>query len=350
MTALPKKTTFETIVAGTLLERHWKQTLHALDSFGRPVYIGRHEKESPTIDDTGWYIWKNVWSDKGLINTEGPIVGAWQDRESLAWKSSLSGVYDQPAISFNELDELILIRRVLEQLSIIVNYNRNKDNALIVSDGGDLIGVKGEIDGKIEGLIDDTTYRPVRVDSITHTLQTIDYAHHEIHSGSFFTCHYSQTSPTNVGEMTIIAFNTPNSDKLVHMFAFASSTAASIFTIYEASALDVGEGTQLTVYNRNRNSSKTSDITSVEATPVVNKATSFSVVQAASANLVTTYPIHKKYLGAAAAGADTSGETRENDEIILKKNTQYAFVIENTTADDNTHNIVLNWYEHTDRN
>ena len=193
----------------------------------------------------------------------------------------------------------------------------------------------------------DSTAQPLRLDKATNTLQTIDYPHHEIHAGSAFTCHFSQTAPTAVGEMTMIAFNTP-ATPFIHMFAAASSTAASTFTVYEVADLDVDEGTQLAIYNRNRNSDTESAVTSIETVPVANKATSFTVVQAAGATLSTATPIYQKFMGAGAAGADTGGENRDEHEFILKANTQYAFVVANTTADDNTHNIELNWYEHTD--
>lgn len=32
----------------------------------------------------------------------------------------------------------------------------------------------------------DGTFKPVRLDSSTESLQTVDYSHHEIHSGSHF--------------------------------------------------------------------------------------------------------------------------------------------------------------------
>ena len=195
--------------------------------------------------------------------------------------------------------------------------------------------------GSEEGLM-------AKLDKSTSTLQIIDYAHHEIHGGLSFICHYSQTTPTAVGEMTIIAFNTPDTRKWIHMFSEFSSTAASTATIYEVADLDVDEGTDLVIYNRNRNSSTTSTVSSIETVPEVGKATSFSVAQAAGATLSTATPIYQKYLGAGLAGADTGGENRDTSEIILKQNTQYAFVIANTTADDNTHNIVLNWYENTE--
>ena len=193
----------------------------------------------------------------------------------------------------------------------------------------------------------DSTAQPLRLDKATNSIQTIEYEHHEIHAGSAFTCHFSQTSPTAVGEMTIIAFNTPNTTKWIHMFATFSSTAAATAAIYEVADLDVDEGTDLAIYNHDRNSSTASVVSTIETTPEAGKATSYTVAQAAGATLSTATPIYLRNLGAAAAGADTGGESRSNNEFILKQGTQYAFVIANTTADDNTHNIVLNWYEHT---
>ena len=38
----------------------------------------------------------------------------------------------------------------------------------------------------IAGLISNTEARTLRADAATHTLQTIDHAHHEIHAGSHF--------------------------------------------------------------------------------------------------------------------------------------------------------------------
>jgi hypothetical protein len=209
---------------------------------------------------------------------------------------------------------------------------------------GDIMSIFGLIRGFRSS---DSTAQPLRLDKATNTIQTISYEHHEIHAGSAFTCHFSQTAPTAAGEMTIIAFNTPDTTKWIHMFAEWSSTAASTATIYEAADLDVEEGTDLAIYNRDRNSATASVVTTIETVPEAGKATSYTVAQAAGATLSTATPIYQKYLGAAAAGADTLGESRDAHEFILLKNTQYAFVIANTTADDNTHNIVLNWYEHT---
>jgi hypothetical protein len=200
---------------------------------------------------------------------------------------------------------------------------------------------------KVQGY-NGTNFQDVRIDSQTRAWNTIEYEHHEIHAGSSFTCHYSNDT-TNTGEMTMIAFNTPNTTKWLHIIIEASSTAGSYLAIYEVADLDVDEGTQLAVYNRDRNSATTSVITSIETVPVANKATSYNEAQAAGATLSTANEIFRFYMGAAAAGADIRGEARAAAEWILKQNTQYAFVIVATSNDDNTHNLVLSWYEHTNQ-
>jgi len=193
-----------------------------------------------------------------------------------------------------------------------------------------------------------TNWRELRLDTTTRALNVIDYEHHEIHGGSAFSCHYANDC-TNANEMTIVAFNTSNTTKWIHIVFEASSTAAAYMAIYEAADLDVDEGTDLTIYNRNRNSLTASSVSSIETTPEVGKATSYNEAQAAGATLSTATELERHYMGAAAAGADVSGQARATSEWILKQATQYAFVIVSTTADDNTHNIRLSWYEHTDQ-
>ena len=191
-------------------------------------------------------------------------------------------------------------------------------------------------------------WQEVRADASTWSLQTIEYEHHEIHSGSSYTCHYNNDC-TNIGEMTVIAFNTPDTTKWAHVIAEVSATAAAYFAIYEATSIDVGEGTALSIYNHNRNSTKTSTVSTIEATPVANKATSFNEGQAAAANITTTTELMRVYIGAGEKVTAAGGGTRGAAEFVLKQDTQYAFMIVSTTADDNTHSILLNYYEHTDK-
>lgn len=199
----------------------------------------------------------------------------------------------------------------------------------------------------IWGKISDSVARAVRIDSSTHAMETITYSHHEIHGGSSFTCHYNN-DVTNIGEMTVIAFNTPNTTKWVHVVVEYESSAASYFAIYENPSIDDDEGTQLTIYNRNRNSATAATVTSIETVPVANKATSYNEAQAAGANITTTTELARAYLGSGerkSVGAGGRGIT----EFVLDQNQQYAFMLVATTNDDCTHNLTLDWYEHTDK-
>ena len=201
--------------------------------------------------------------------------------------------------------------------------------------------------GALKGLISDTVGRIVRLDSATHAMNVILYAHHEVHGGSSFTCHYNN-DVTNIGEMTVIAFNTPDTTKWIHLVAEYGSSAASYFALYETTSIDVDEGTQLTIYNRDRNSVTASTVTSIETAPVANKATSYTEVQAAAANITTTTELARVYLGSGTRKSVGSG-SRGADEFVLKQNTQYAAMLVGTTVDDCTHNITLNWYEHVNK-
>jgi len=193
-----------------------------------------------------------------------------------------------------------------------------------------------------------TNWQAVRIDSQTRAWNVIDYEHHEIHGGSSFACHYFNDC-TNIGEMTMIAFNTPNTAKWIHIVFEASSTAAAYMAIYEVADLDVDEGTDLAIYNRDRNSATTSVVSTIETVPEAGKATSYTEAQASGATLSTATELERHYMGAGAAGADVAGQARATAEWILKQATQYAFVIVSTTNDDNTHSLRLSWYEHTNQ-
>jgi len=199
----------------------------------------------------------------------------------------------------------------------------------------------------IQGPTSDTTVQDVRVDAATHSLQVISYPHHELHAGSAFTCQYNN-DVTNIGEMTAIGFNTADTTKWLHMVISASSTGGGTVAFYENPSVDNGEGTALVIYNRNRNSATLSTMTSVEASPVANKATSYNETQAAGANITTTTALMFKAIG--TGGKNSVGsETRGQAEFILEQGQQYIIVMSSLTNDTVTHTITLDWYEHTDK-
>lgn len=173
---------------------------------------------------------------------------------------------------------------------------------------------------------------------------TVTATHHEIHEGKTFVAHFDNLC-TNTDEQSFICFNTPDSTKRIHMTVNFSATASARVSIAEATSIDVGEGTDLTIYNHDRNSSRTSLLSTVESTPEVGKLTSFNESQASTSNLTETTEIWAIDVGSGSGPFGTGGVASHDNEFILKQNTQYAYIIKSLDINDNLHNILLSWYE-----
>jgi len=176
----------------------------------------------------------------------------------------------------------------------------------------------------------------------TSTVST-PLAHHQLHEGELFTCHYENTV-TNINEMSVIAFNTPG-DRDILLAIKAEVTGVAHLYLYENTSIDVGERTTLAVYKRNRDSTKSSRLSTIEATPIFGSVTRLDETQAASANITTTTELWQSYLGSALKQAVETTTTRTANEWILAKNQQYAVIVKTDTDDDNVCNMVLNWQE-----
>ena len=214
------------------------------------------------------------------------------------------------------------------------------------------LGVDGN--GKLPvatyGSVDGTTASSVRLDASTEAAIIIEYEHHEVHDGSMFTAQYGN-DVTNIGEMTCIGFNVLATTKWPHMVIHGSSSAVAVFSLYENTSIDVNEGTDLTIWNRNRNSATVSTLLSIESPAVAGNLTSYNEAQAVGANITITTELHREQIGSAGNVQSASGgQTRGQAEWVLDQGGQYAVCITSETADDSHHNLILDWYEHTDRN
>jgi len=198
--------------------------------------------------------------------------------------------------------------------------------------------------------IDADTVKPARMDAVTHSIQTVDYAHHEIHAGSSFTCSYAQTVADN-GDKTIIAFKTPAGTKYLHLTASASATGVADACIIEAPTITDNTGATLPVYNRRRVGTPTATtvIDTSQNPDVAGQATFFT--EATQGNVTGGTEIANIPLGATGGGPVKSvgGLSRGQQEWILKPNTLYAFVVESLADGANIHWVELDWYEHTDK-
>ncbi len=182
---------------------------------------------------------------------------------------------------------------------------------------------------KIKGATGDTTYQVPRIDPATHTLQTIDYEHHEIHSGSHFFYTDKVTLASAATQDYLIT--TPNTTKWAHCIFMVTGSAITQIDLYEAS--DKNGTTLQTVFNSDRNSATT-------ATTTIHKGISGG---STDGTLIWT-----RKSGSAAGASRTGMEASHQGEKILKQNTKYILRITSGTADNLT-NVQIDWYEHINK-
>ena len=186
-----------------------------------------------------------------------------------------------------------------------------------------------------------STIDPLHTDKSTNALTTIEYEHHEVHSGSMFTCHYIQ-QVTDIADRSIIAFTTP-ADKEIHMVVHAAATAASNLIMLEGATGTAAGATDLTVFNRDRNSAKTSELTSIDGT--AGKVSYYTLTTDTAMTGGTE--LYNEYIGAGKTGQASAGSSRGGHEWILKASTVYDIELKAVDANDNVQNLELVWYEHT---
>ena len=175
-------------------------------------------------------------------------------------------------------------------------------------------------------------YRDVRMDRSTHSLQVIDYAHHEIHSGSAYVV--SQRTAVNAFDIaTPMSFLITVADtaKWPHITISGEANTPAYWELFEDDGngdhFTVVDGSAVTPTNRNRNSSKTAGVV-IASGPTVTNATADV--------LLCTEAIAKS-----ASGGD-------RHEFILKQNTKY-LVRATAYTNDNEGSLSLDWYEHEDK-
>ena len=193
-----------------------------------------------------------------------------------------------------------------------------------------------------------TRDRQVRIDASTRALTTITYEHHEIHGGGSYSTSYAITTAATSGHQSGIYMLTP-ATKEIHLVVEFSASVAANYSICEGITLAADTGTDgVAIYNRNRNSTKTSEIKDNATPQVANKVSTLSQAElAGDGSWACGTTIRTAPLEAGSGPKPAGGASRGSQEYILKKSTAYAFIITNTVATANKHDILLDWYEHT---
>ena len=170
------------------------------------------------------------------------------------------------------------------------------------------------------------------IDASTESLQTVDYPHHEIHSGSSFTYADTHVVPKNtVAPDHLIV--TPDTDKYAHFVLAIGASAGSVkLEVFEDTVVS-DNGDVEPLFNRNRNSA-TLNTTVLYEDPTVT-TTGTRIIQA------TFGSRDKKSAG---------GDGRGTQEWMLKRNTKYLIRVTELDVANTTVNLEFDWYEHTDKN
>ena len=184
------------------------------------------------------------------------------------------------------------------------------------------------------------TFSGLHTDESTDKLIVIGHDEHELHDGDLYTCHYVQ-EVTDTNDRTVIAFTTPPV-KEIHMLVHASATAASNLLILEGATGTTIGATDLTIYNRERNSAKTSLLTSIDGTE--GKVSYYSL--STDTAITGGTELYKEYIGAGSQGQASGGSSRGGNEWLLKKSTVYDIELKALDANTNNQNLELVWYEH----
>ena len=181
------------------------------------------------------------------------------------------------------------------------------------------------------------------IDQITNVLMSIDYQHHEIHAGSTFRVQHNDTIG-NGGEL-VIAFFVPDQAKQPHIVWEFVHEGSMTMTVYEGVTFNASAGTDRAPKNSNRNSSNTSVVQGKATGSLVSDYVTVGDDGDSIYSGGSVISLKKDY-----ATRNTAGGGERKNEIVLKTNTNYAFVLSNNETSAQGGQIRLEWYEHTPKN
>jgi len=185
--------------------------------------------------------------------------------------------------------------------------------------------------GTARALISDTETVPVRADSSTHNIISLDQAHHEAHDGELFS-YSGYDLDLDSGETIEVVLVTPNTDIEQHILYTVGGALQTVVQAYEGCTHTIGSTYE--AYNHNRRSSNTTTLT---LAAVATDGSDGTLIYSTGFGTAT---------GVGATRVTGGGSARGDNEWILKKNTKYLFRITSQT-DNNSVNFNLSWYEHT---
>lgn len=190
--------------------------------------------------------------------------------------------------------------------------------------------------GQLAITLYDADGRPFAMDRATYSFQTVDYAHHEIHSGShFFVVGYQTLTINQVLDFTWVM---PNTTKWTHWIWDLYTESQTNWLIYEGAAITNALANAVTPLNSDRNNATASG-TTMKFEVQANLTAANADTNVTGATLIKS--------GISGVGKGNSGVAGRDSEIILKANTIYCLRAIATAA--GYVNFDMEWYEHINK-
>ena len=183
----------------------------------------------------------------------------------------------------------------------------------------------------------------VRIDNMGSALQAIEFEHHEIHDGDMYVAWtLDESIGTGDGSDLVLAFKT-NSDAATtiykHMQVSWACKAAAHLDIVEAPTWTAQTGSDVVIYNRERNSGNTTTVLQNESDAAF---TDYNSMIKNPASFAGGTIIWQDY--SFAGKKDDSDRSRQGNEIVLKANTTYGIRVVPDAADNGVF-LRTNFYE-----
>ena len=180
----------------------------------------------------------------------------------------------------------------------------------------------------------DSAGRSPKVDSITKAQMTIDYSHHEMHSGSFyFVKGWADVdgAGTNLDFLWVV----PNTAAWPHATWEIAGEAEFTLYLYE-DVTTVADGASVAAINANRNSGNTSGVATYSG-PTLDTG---ALGDGGNGGTLI-------WAGKIGSGKNATGDRRTSNELIGKQNAKYWFRINKEAAGTHWIDYYFGWYEHT---
>lgn len=164
---------------------------------------------------------------------------------------------------------------------------------------------------------------------LTGAQAMIDYAHHEIHSGSTYLVSYKSPDGSDVADNGVITFTITTHSKYAHMLFRASCGGDMEAELLEGSTVTAGTGTAMVEYNKNRNSANVATVGVRRGMTIAADGTQ----------------IEDEFVAGGTGPFAVGGASSTRAEWILALNTVYVARITNRAGNAQPMSLAIEWYE-----